>query len=57
MPLYKHIRTNVLNGRGQYLAGYFEAVDRPRWRKPGDDCDAWIPEAEFLRLFGPEVQQ
>ena len=21
------------------------------------DCDAWMPEAEFLRLFGPEVQQ
>ena len=20
------------------------------------DCDAWMPEAEFLRLFGPEVK-
>ena len=22
-----------------------------------EDCDYWMPEAEFLRLFGPEVQQ
>ena len=21
------------------------------------DCDAWMPEVEFFRLFGPEVQQ
>jgi hypothetical protein len=21
-----------------------------------EDCDYWMPEAEFLKLFGPEVQ-
>ena len=21
-----------------------------------EDCDAWMPEAEFFRAFGPEVQ-
>ena len=21
-----------------------------------EDCDHWMPEAEFLKLFGPEVQ-